>query len=264
MAPADPVSAQGIATDVYTLRHGSYGTSGVVALQNYYSGVVGGGGILINNGTPNSCDLAGLNGTINSSNLYQITNVTVSGGGSFPNGVFLGMSIPAGNTLNIPAGDTITAFDPTPTHQTINLQNPASGAASGTFNINGDNGGTTLKDNSGYCFTRINSTYGPREWGAEGLSTGDDTIPLQNWLYSVQPHLGDVGLYNVTSPLTCPVNTTIQGPENLDGFNQIPLFGILAQSGFSGSDVIEAYDYCRISGISVDANNKANAVDLSP
>ncbi len=112
------------------------------------------------------------------------------------------------------------------------------------------------------AFHRTTTNYGPKEYGAKGNGSADDTLPLQNWINANQPHIGDVGTYMVSSPLTCPQNTTVQGPENLaNGTN--PLFNIDALSNFAGytsasgyalQGVIAAYDFCRLSGVVVTGN----------
>lgn len=145
----------------------------------------------------------------------------------------------------------------------------ASMGASGNFTLNGDNGGTQIVDSNNRCYHRATTNYGPKEWGAQGSGSSTDTAPLQNWLNANQPHIGDADNYTVFSPLTCPANTTVQGPANLMGNANTAVFSITADPTFSGllpadetlgnsqiyaQSVIGALGNCRLSGVSVAGN----------
>ncbi|HEY5047726.1 MAG TPA: right-handed parallel beta-helix repeat-containing protein [Rhizomicrobium sp.] len=126
------------------------------------------------------------------------------------------------------------------------------------------NGGSIIQDNARNCFSRINSTWSQKEFGAysDGVTAHDDTTALQNWFNATQPHIAVPGNSIVSATLTCPSNATIQGPSNLAG-QGTPVFVITATSAiFTGSSVIAADASCRISGVGIDANGRADAVDV--
>lgn len=245
--------AQSVVPDVNTLRThtGGYGANASVALQGYYATGDGGGGVLASGPTANSCQLPQITGTTASgSTLITFSGVTL------PTGITLGMGITG---PGIPTNDTVAAFDTVA--PTITLTTMAgSGAGTGTITLSGDNGGTTIKDSSNNCFVRVISNGGPREWGAKGDASNDDTFSLQNWISAPQAHIGYIGSYKISGTLTCPPDTTIQGPANLVGSNA-PLFEIKASaSSFSGNSLIQAFDFCRLSGVALNAN-KVSSLD---
>jgi hypothetical protein len=248
------VRAQSVVPDVNTLRTNTYGASASVVLQGYYAVGDGGGGVLASGSTANSCQTT-------PSQPGTTTNgspvITFPGGTNLPGNTALGMGITG---PGIPTNDAVASFDTTA--PTITLITPAgSGAGTGTITLSGDNGGTTIKDISNNCFMRVSSNWSPREWGAKGDGTNDDTPFLQNWINAPQPHIGYIGRYKVFSPLTCPINTTIQGGADDAGSNATTRpFQILAAATFAGlapgninQAVLTALDYCRISGVAVDA-----------
>jgi len=50
----------------------------------------------------------------------------------------------------------------------------------------GQNGGSRIKDLNHNCFDRINSTYGPKEFGAQGNGTDDDVSPFSHPVRELQ------------------------------------------------------------------------------
>lgn len=248
------VRAQSVVPDVNTLRTNTYGASASVVLQGYYAVGDGGGGLLASGSTANSCQTTPSQPgtTTNGSSA-----ITFPGGTNLPGNIALGMGITG---PGIPANDTVAAFDTVA--PTITLASLAgSGAGTGTITLSGDNGGTTIKDSTNNCFVRVGSNWTPREWGAKGDGTNDDTPFLQNWINAPQPHIGYIGRYKVFSPLTCPINTTIQGGADDAGSNATTRpFQIFAAATFSGlapgninQAVMTALDYCRLSGVAIDA-----------
>lgn len=194
------------------------------------------------------------------------------------------LCIVAGGSCDIPGTSNPSVFKNTDLHtyQTVfvaGYHNPGD-LGGGTFTNTGshctnDNDGSIVKDGESpaICFQRINSGWGPKEFGAIGEIGGvisDDTTYLQKWLDANQPHMGDTDTYGVSSRLKCNLNTTIQGPENLQN-SGTPLFNINALSTFSGTTytsstgydlqgVIGAYDFCRLSGVAVTGNGFAAQV----
>lgn len=136
------------------------------------------------------------------------------------------------------------------------------------------------------CFSRQSWQYTPKEWGAAenccAAGAIDDTVALQSWLNTAQSfinlpnnsHQSTPGNSLITMPLTCPANTTIQGPTNIVG-TTTPLYVITAapngvtnpfvgsvSGGTHNGAVIKAYDFCRLSGIGIEASNITDAVDV--
>lgn len=148
-----------------------------------------------------------------------------------------------------------------------------------------DNGGSIIAASDGSCLYRVTSSFGPREWGAWGDGTchdaGCDTVALQNWLSmkalpndpspaSQQPRVGGSGSYVVSSTLTLPANTTLQGGATeftqSDRVTALPPFQIVAanasKNGASwsgGTEVIDLLDFSRLSGVAVVADSDAQA-----
>jgi hypothetical protein len=162
------------------------------------------------------------------------------------------------------------------------------GTTSGTIptTFTGDNGGTLILDGVGTssspdCYQKTNYRGDPHEWGAKGDGITDDTAAMQEWfgaygnLFSGPPGTAPAnfgpwnasipGTYLVSSPLSCPVNATIQGPSSQ--FN--PIFQVVASSSFQGlletsntmqpivtQAVIGAHTSCRLSGVGVTGNQQ--------
>ena len=101
------------------------------------------------------------------------------------------------------------------TSTTITLETPVPTAGSTTLiTYTAANGGSTLRDASGNCYNRVNSTYSPKEWGARystsaAVNAPDDTVPLQNWLDAPQPHIAVPGYTYITAPLICNANPNL-------------------------------------------------------
>jgi len=135
------------------------------------------------------------------------------------------------------------------------------------------NGGTIVQDasSSPYCFQRLDPNWGPKEYGAVGknVTTGavtDDNVQLQAWLNAAQPHLGDADTYGTSVQLQCgPPDTTIQGPESLDGalfeIMAVPVHGGSTFSA-SGTEVIDAKGNCRLSGVAINAAGLSNGTSF--
>lgn len=171
----------------------------------------------------------------------------------------------------LPAYDVVTNVTTNP--DDIVLTTPVTNVTqvTGSVNFSTDNGGSTIRDSETtgpVCYTRVTWQYNPIEWGAHGDGKSDDTAPLQNWLNSVQPHLGTVGTFVTTSPLVCPQNASIQGPSNSSQNNQpftieaagspgstLQFSGTLpASTGAATQGLIGALSNCRISGVNLVGN----------
>jgi hypothetical protein len=242
-AEADTVSAVLTMSD---LRAISSGSPNQISVAGWAAAGDGGGG-LFSKGVACSS--------------FTPTGQTMAGSQSLPvsltAGLLAGMGVngPSGTTY-LPPGETITAVDSVHSTVTLTIAALSTSPSGTTFVFSPDNGGSVIRDTEGYCYIRIGSTYGPKEWGA--VTSGIPfQVALQNWLDNVQPHYGDVGNYQIDGPLTCPANTTIQGPSNLIGSStKTPVFSIVASGGFSGTAIMQANDFCRLSGVVLDANNK--------
>jgi hypothetical protein len=156
-------------------------------------------------------------------------------------------------------------------------------SVSGTFV--GGNGGTQIADSapSTRCWYKTNYRGDPREWGAigDGAPSTDDTLALENWLgaygsavsknastppTNFGPWIASLpGNYKTISPLICPANANLMGPANVSTDKGSPAVRIFAGGSFSGSPVLIMNDYCRLSGIAIDASNLAavDAVDIA-
>jgi hypothetical protein len=141
-------------------------------------------------------------------------------------------------------------------------QNAISGGTPLTITFtNSDNGGTIIQDSNLKCYYRTNYRGDPHEWGAYGANGFyDDTAALYKWLgWSPGPWNAIVpSNYQITSPLTCPSDTTVLAPANQAGQSNPPVRIFASGSGFaSGTALIDAQGSCRLSGIVIDANNTA-------
>jgi hypothetical protein len=163
----------------------------------------------------------------------------------------------------------------------------SSGGSSTSFTVTGPNGGTMIQDAGGACFYKTDYRGDPHEWGAVGDNNNDDTIPLQNWMgaygmvlktlpsgYNSPANYGPFvaslpAQYLISGPLVCPENANILAPSNLSvPTGGSPPVSITATSGFTDTDGIGALmlanDFCRISGLSLNASNVgANYQSLS-
>lgn len=256
--------------NITTFTAGNYLTVGGFYAQN------DSGGGLFQAGSDDSCAPISITGnTAADSNTISSVSSTM--------GISPGMSV-ISSSGNILAYDIITAVDSA--GGTITLQTPASFSNSGgALTISNDNGGSVIADAETMprCFYRSSSQYTPKEWGAyenAGAHHTDDTVALQSWLNTGQSFITGVNhslvavagtsaqsaISIVSFPLICPANTTVQGPTNLTGASSTPLFTIEANSTSGvfprSSAVIDAYDYCRLSGIAINGNGVADAVDV--
>jgi hypothetical protein len=149
------------------------------------------------------------------------------------------------------------------------------------FNASGANGGTQIQDSqpSVRCWYKTNYRGDPREFGAVGDGSTNDTPAIQNWLgaYGMLLSSGATstnfgpwvaalpGIYKVNQPLICPANANIQAPANLAAgastSGSMP-FVIRADTNTFPADttLMTAQAYCRLSGIALDG--KATAQDV--
>ncbi|MGH7222701.1 MAG: hypothetical protein ACRELF_05710, partial [Gemmataceae bacterium] len=183
------------------------------------------------------------------------------------------MAIVTGQTgIGLPAYDIVLSVNAS--SGIITLESPVTMNSGGqqTVDFSNDNGGSVVRDGetAPVCYNRATWNYNPREWGAHGHGSTDDTVPLQSWLNADQPHIGDIGNYMITSPLTCPANVNIQAPANLTGGHPLggsgtPQFEILADSAtgaFTGTTLMTALNYCRLSGVALNAQNVPDLDDV--
>lgn len=170
---------------------------------------------------------------------------------------------------------------------TITITQNATATGSPTLTFNGDNGGTQIQDHDPTlrCWYKTNYRGDPREWGAVGDGSNNDTLAIQNWLgaYGVTlsngatptnfgPWIAAIpGNYKVNGPLYCPANATLQGGSSLIAGSSktnatgSPAVRIFAGSSFSGAAALLATgDYCRITGLAFDASNATNGTGGSP
>jgi hypothetical protein len=153
----------------------------------------------------------------------------------------------------------------------IAITEPTTGNFSGaslTFTPN--NGGTIFKETgSGHCVVKVNYGGDPHEFGAYGDGTHDDANALLSWLASPGPWDAAIpATYMTGQALTCWPNIHLRSPandsrENSGGPNNHPLVQItVAGTTFPTNGtaaapiaVITADALCRISGLSIDAND---------
>jgi hypothetical protein len=282
--------AQSPVPDVKTLRlDTTLGANTTVLLQGWNAPNDGGGGILVSGATSGACMTAV--GTTISGQLTLTMTDSTNQTATLPLGLEPGMGVSGPGLPFTSPPYTVQSYDVVT--QTITLNQAAgSGSGGGTFTFTGDNGGSAFVNAAGYCFTRVNSTYSPKEWGALENSNGqqhngnDDTAALQSWLNANQPHVAVPGNSRITYPLVCMVNQdSFSGPPR-GGTTEIngpvPLFLITADNTgtgnpFTGAALLQmSADGCAIHNVgliasdqgegsydTVDATGEAELVDGS-
>jgi hypothetical protein len=218
------------------------------------------------------------------------TKITFSGATVSNISVGEALTLSGTGASGIQPGAEIASIDPLGAFITMTL--PATGTASGTLTIAGDNGGTLIIDSepsSGggpgpQCWQKTNYRGDPHEFGAYGDGQTDDTTALQNWLgaygnvsnlapLTAPPNFGPWNAsipanYLVTAPLICPDNALIQGLATQitgtanGGAPVVRIFAArqtnqnLSQPRFVGPVVLTLGNYCRLSGMTVDGSGQ--------
>jgi len=122
----------------------------------------------------------------------------------------------------------------------------ASSPSGTTWTITTDNGGSILRDGEAtpVCYSRVNPSYSPKEWGAYEDGSHYDTAALQSWLNAPQPHIGVPGVSIITSPLYCTSASAVMSGPPMQGNTEVndvpPLFQIVADDGNGGFDTAVA------------------------
>lgn len=262
---------------------GTYGSQygGVVLLEGFGQPGDGGGGLFTSPPTSQQNTCQATTGQVLRGNLQQIQNVS-----PFPLGLVKGMEVVGENiTQNPPT--TVTGFSVSQNY--INLSQAATGVSkSGTpyqlTLIAGNNTNPTgwaFLDNAGYCFTRASSTFSQKEWGAVSNGSADDTLALQNWLYTNQPHLAVAGNSIISTTLYCGVDASlnmvtdggvIQGPppSAIGAPDQMPAFRLTGSDvppngkSFTGSDMLYMGEYqCGVSALGLVGSQAYNLIDAT-
>jgi hypothetical protein len=195
-----------------------------------------------------------------------------------------------GNPIQAAPGTEIASIDTT--HSNITLTLPLTGTAIGSVTtisvtFTSDNHGTLIIDSEAgtvtpQCWQKTNYRGDPHEYGAYGDGVTDDTTAMQYWLGAAGapstafgsmaapptnfgPWIATIPAnYLVSSPLVCPPNADIEAQTNLnDGSGSSPVRIFAAPLGtFSGvvgePGLMMASDYCRLSGIELDATGIGN------
>jgi hypothetical protein len=178
---------------------------------------------------------------------------------------------------------------------TTNINLTISGSNGGTLILDSYSG-----SNAHDCYEKTNYRGEPHEWGAYGDGTDDDTAALQYWLGAygaavttstgAAPNPSNFGpwiatipaTYIVSQPLVCPTYAVLTGSANNTAANSSgstngsPTVTIMAAPWSDGAPVFKAAanqplpalmmasDYCRISGIALDANVSGDKYASNP
>ena len=237
----------------------SSGAAKYVSVAGYFGAGDGGEGEFVRLGNqPAVCISGNYLGTFSAGSNKVIFT-------SFPTGLTIGEAV---SGTSIPPGAQIAYLQPLGLNPYF-LMTLAATSNGSSETISGDNNGTLILDseipNKG-CYQKTNYRGDPHEWGALGNgltnTTEDDTPALVDWLGAPGPWDATLpATYEVTSQITCWPNINIRAPA-VDWANSPSGAPVTIQAKSSSGTawgtpqgMILMQSQCRISGLSMDANN---------